>query len=81
MFPDFYTVVQVRREQIADRLREVERDRLVRQVLAGRSWQERFHCRALAWMGCQMVAWGVWLQKRYGVVAEVPVLQTVNHNG
>jgi hypothetical protein len=72
MFPDLYTVARVREEQIVEWLREAERDRLARLALAGRKRGAGPVCRVLAFMGRQMVAWGVRLQERYDVAIEMP---------
>ncbi len=48
-----------------DLLREAERERMIRQVLAANK-HVRFHERALAWLGGYFVAWGCYLQRRYG---------------
>jgi hypothetical protein len=69
----------VYQERYKDRLREVERYRLVRQVSKGRERGDRFHCRALIWLGRRLVAWGWHLQERYGAAAAVPTLRAANH--
>ena len=59
--------VLARREHYLDLRREMERERLVRQVMAGRprSWLARSYRQALAWLGQRLVAWGWRLQARY----------------
>jgi hypothetical protein len=71
--------VMVHQERHKDLLREVERDRLVRQALAGRAKRDHLHCRALIWLGRRLVAWGWSLQARYDAAVEVPALQALNH--
>jgi hypothetical protein len=58
-----------------DLLRETEKERLVQQVLAGRERSDRFYCQVLTWLGRRLVAWGCYLQERYGAVVEVPALR------
>jgi hypothetical protein len=50
-------------------LRQAEKDRLVRQVLAARRSDNRRHHRALGWIGSRLVVWGQGLQERYGAPA------------
>ena len=71
--------VLVQRERYQDLLREAERHRLVRQVLAGRERRQRAYCRAINWLGRRMVAWGQRLQEHYGATATAPALQTANY--
>ncbi|MBN1136417.1 MAG: hypothetical protein JXM73_07515 [Anaerolineae bacterium] len=33
---------------------------------------DRLHCRALRWVGCNLVRWGSRLQQRYDTVGQVP---------
>lgn len=47
-------------------LRQAEKDRLVRRVLAARRSGNRRHHRVLGWLGSRLVAWGQDLQDRYG---------------
>ena len=63
------------REYYADRLREAERYRLVRRVMAGHPRPRRPYYRAFAWLGQRLVAWGDRLQERYGPATAPPVLQ------
>ena len=58
-------------ERYADLLREAERERLVRQVLAGREGRDRFYCRGLTWLGRNLVTWGCRLQARYSAATAV----------
>ena len=64
--------VLVHQERCKDMMREAGQYRFMRQVLAGLTRRERFHCRALRWLGRRLVAWGVRLQERYGAVAAAP---------
>ena len=64
--------VLVHQERNKDLLREAEHYRFMRQVLAGHKRRERFHCKALSWLGRRLVVWGVHLQARYGSVAAAP---------
>ena len=68
----------IHQERYKDLLREAERYRLVRQALAGRERRDRFHCRALTWLGRRLVAWGWRLQERYSAAAAAPTLRPVN---
>ena len=71
--------VLVQQERYQDLLREAERHRLVRQVLAGRQRRQRAYCRAINWLGRRMVAWGQRLQEHYGATATAPALQAANY--
>jgi hypothetical protein len=62
-------------ERYKDLLREAERDRLVREKLAGRGGNAGFYCRALIWLGSRLVAWGWRLQERYGAGTAAPALR------
>ena len=64
-----WNLVIAQRERHKDLLREAERYRLVRQVLAERGTRDRAWVRALAWLGRRLVAWGQRLQERYGAAA------------
>jgi hypothetical protein len=52
-------------------LRRVERDRLIRQMLAARPGGKRLHHRTLNWLGDRLVTWGHGLQERYNTTATV----------
>jgi len=73
------TDVLVQQERYKDMQREMERYRLVRQVLAGRERRNRFHHRALTWLGQRLVAWGRHLQEQHGAPAATPTLQVADH--
>lgn len=47
-------------------LRQAEKERLVRRILAERRSGRRRHHQALGWLGSRLVAWGQGLQERYG---------------
>ena len=47
-------------------LRQAEKERLLRRILAERRSGDRRHRRALGWLGSRLVAWGQSLQERYG---------------
>jgi hypothetical protein len=64
-----WVLVIAQRERHKELLREAERYRLVRQVLAERRPRDRAWVRALAWLGRRLVAWGQRLQERYGAAA------------
>jgi hypothetical protein len=52
-------------ERYESRLRRSEMSRLVKQLKVARP-RDGFHCRALTWLGHQMILWGWSLQERYG---------------
>jgi len=58
--------IVAQRERYDDLVREVEHDRLVRQLLARHETGERFYHRRLAWLGRVLIAMGRHLQERYG---------------
>ena len=60
-----WTDYLVAQEHYKDLLREAEKERRARQALIGRDRRNRLYCRALTWMGCQLVVLGLHLQKRY----------------
>jgi hypothetical protein len=61
-----WDIVLIQEARSQELLRQVERERLVRQARAGRAQSASLHCRALTWLGRQLVAWGWRLQERYG---------------
>ena len=73
-----YTDFLAYQEHYKDLQREAEGYRLVRQALAGRERRDRFHCRALTWLGRRLVAWGWRLQERYSAAAAAPTLRPAN---
>jgi hypothetical protein len=62
-----------------DLQREVERERLARQALAGQTRRQRFYNRALVWLGGRLVVWGRRLQASADTAAENPRLQLADH--
>ena len=68
----------VYREHYKDLLREAEKARLVRQMQAGQESRERFHRRALTWLGRRLVVWGWRLQERYGAMTAAPALRVAD---
>ena len=50
-------------------LRQAERDRLIRKILAARQGGNRLHHRTLSWLGSRLVTWGHGLQERYNTTA------------
>ena len=72
MFPDLYTIGRVREEQAKEWFREVERYRLARLALAGRTRGASLLRRTLAALGGRMVAWGSRLQECYGTAVDMP---------
>jgi hypothetical protein len=61
--------IWVQQERYKDILREAEKERLAQQALARVAMGRHFHCRALTWLGRQLVAWGYRLQERYGTAS------------
>ena len=79
MFPNELEFL-VHQEHYKDLLREAERARLVRQMQAGQERRNHLYCRALTWLGGQLVGWGWRLQERYGTVAGFPALRVANRS-
>ncbi|MBC7264591.1 MAG: hypothetical protein H5T64_09610 [Chloroflexi bacterium] len=65
--------ILTQQELYKDLLREAERERLCRQVARRKGEGDRFYCQVLIWLGRRLVAWGWYLQERYGAVTEKPV--------
>jgi len=63
--------IAAQRERYGDLVREVEHDRLVRQLLARHEAGARFYHRLLAWLGHVLIAAGKHLQGRYGNAAPI----------
>jgi hypothetical protein len=63
-----WDIVLIQEARHQELLRQAERERLIRQALAGRKTSDSFYRRALTWLGRQLVAWGWRLQERYGAV-------------
>lgn len=64
-----YYDLLVQEERSEELLRQAERERLVHIALSNSIRNGRLYCRALGWLGSQMVGWGHSLQKRYGTAA------------
>jgi hypothetical protein len=62
---NWHAYYDLARERQREMLREAEKNRLVRQVQAGRGRQQRFYSRALTGLGSRLVLWGCRLQTRY----------------
>jgi hypothetical protein len=58
--------VRIRAAYNHDLMRKAQHERLARQALAGRRKGSAACCRALAWLGRHLAAWGLQLQSRYG---------------
>jgi len=56
----------VQAEIYRDLLQKADQDRLVRLAATGRQAGDNVFWRALAWLGRRLVAWGRFLQGRYG---------------
>ena len=52
-------------------LAQADQERLAQQATAGRSKHGRFYCRALIWLGRQIVRSGEWLQEYHGAIVAV----------
>ena len=63
-----YTELLMQQEHAKELLHQAEKERFLRQVLANAP-RNRWHCRALTWLGSHLVAWGHSLEKRYGATA------------
>ena len=61
-----WSQVMAQQERRKDLLREADRERIIRQALAGRDRRNHFYCQALTWLGDRLVTWGSRLQERYG---------------
>ena len=70
--------VIVHQEHRQEFLLEAERHRLVRQALAGRERRDGIHRRVLTWVGRHLVAWGCFLERRYGAAVEAPAAPGVS---
>ena len=62
-----WTEFLAHQERYKDLRREVEKERLIQQMLAGCERRDPFYDRVLAWLGRRFVTWGWGLQERYGV--------------
>jgi len=61
-----------KRKYYRELVREAERERLIREALAGRGKANRFCSRALSRLGHLLVGWGQSMQERYGHIAPAP---------
>lgn len=71
--------VMLQQERNKDLLREANNYRFAREAMGPREGRNRFHGRALIWLGCRLVAWGSLLQARFGVPVETSALRSANH--
>jgi hypothetical protein len=71
-----WDIVVRQHEHCADLLRKAELDRLVRQARAGMDAHRHFYCRALVWLGRELVAWGQGLQQKHGAAAAATMLRS-----
>jgi hypothetical protein len=55
-----------REERCKDMMREAERRRLVKAILAAQPRPNRFYHPVLVGLGCVLIGWGLRLQARYG---------------
>ena len=53
-------------------IRQAEKERLLRRILAERRSEGRRHHRAMGWLGSRLVDWGQGLQERYGAPVAAP---------
>ena len=60
-------------ERRKDLMREAERRRLVKAVVAAQPKPNRFYDPLLAGLGCLLTGWGLRLQARYGGIVEIPL--------
>ncbi len=74
----WYHLVLAQQERHKERLREMERERIIRQALKRRESGESLHRRVLAWVGGWLVVWGQHLQQRYGATSAPTALQSAN---
>ena len=64
-----YRELLMQQEHARELLHQAEKERFLRQVLAG-AHRNGWHGRALIWLGGHLVAWGHSLEKRYGAAAQ-----------
>jgi len=75
---DWRAIIVVQQERRQELLREAERHRLVRQAMAARETRDGIHYRILTGLGHRLVAWGCFLERRYGAVVEAPAAPVVS---
>jgi hypothetical protein len=66
------------REYYKDQMRAAKRYRLTRVTSAGRDKSSHLYCKALAWLGRRLIAWGSSLQEQYDTVVSAPMRQSAN---
>jgi hypothetical protein len=71
--------VLAQQERNKDLMREANNYRFARQAMGPRDKRNRFHRKALIWVGCRLVAWGSLLQARFGAPVETSALRPANH--
>lgn len=59
-------------ERRKDMIREAEKRRLVKAVLAAQPKPNKFYDHLLAGLGRSLTGWGLRLQARYGAMVEIP---------
>ena len=69
MLRDLYTTQLIAQEQIQHHIQEKEKERLARLAIASRPARARLYHRALARIGCLLVAWGQRLWARHALIA------------
>ena len=70
--PDWIDV-QVQEQRRHDTLRDAERRRLIREIVAARP-RTRFYRTPLVVLGRRLERWGTGLQARFGAMYDVPVV-------
>lgn len=65
-------------ERNKDMLRAAQQERIAR-LARSNGARRALHYQALAWLGRRLVALGVWLEARYGVVPSAPRLRRMQH--
>jgi hypothetical protein len=69
-----WTDLCAERERCKDLQREAEIERLIRQVRVSHVKRASLYCRALTWLGHQLVTWGYRLQERDDTATTAPGL-------
>jgi hypothetical protein len=65
MYHNDWLLLKIAEEQRRDLMRQLEHDRLIRQVELANHPQRHKVDHILDWMGRQMIRWGVYLQARH----------------
>ena len=68
MFHNDWMLSKIAEEQRRDLLRQLERDRLIREAESGNHQRGHMLYHVLDWMGRQLVRWGERLQARHAMV-------------